>query len=240
MDAAEIRSVHPTLKDMIENRNISVRSLERSTIMPTYSLQISIDPANLGQIVAAGQQIAISKQFTGSGTPIIWLSFSPLQSNTVTWQNQYAVYASSTVTQSGTKITQFATTAAVPGTAYAFDNGAFVVAPARSVLNAGQYEVINCTSITLTSGLSQAATVNGHDLGLSPLYAGTLLPEEWLDMTPFETVSVFLYQNTESAMCLGTVMGPALQVTFDGTTNAQSITFDYALGGFRHQFAMSE
>jgi hypothetical protein len=208
--------------------------------MPTYSLQINIDPADLARILEAGQEIAISKQTTGSDTPLIWVAFSPFQSNTVTWQDQYAVYASQTLTQSVTMITELTTMNAEPQTAYLFDNNTFTVATDRSVLSAGQFKMINQTSDTHTFGLSQAASVNGHDLGLSPLFAETLLPQEWLELTPFETVSVFLYKKTESAMCLGTVMGPALQVTFDGGMNAQSITFDYALGGFTHQSAMSD
>lgn len=201
--------------------------------MPKYSLQINIDPTYVKQIVQAGQQVVIMKQVAGNGTPLTWLTFSPYQSNTVTWQDQYAVFASQSQIQSGATITQLATRAASPRTAYGFDNNIFTVAPSRTnPLTSGQYEVINQSNSTLTFGLAQAATLNGSDVGTSALFAGSLLPNQWLDMTPNEIVSVFLYNNTQNAMCLGTVMGPSLEVSFGGATTSQTISFDYNLGGF--------
>lgn len=203
--------------------------------MPSYQLQINIDPSHVEQIVKAGQQVVMMKQVTGNGTPLAWLAFSPYQSNTVNWQDQYAVFASQSQIQSGATISQLASRNATQRTAYGFDNNIFNVAPARSVLTSGMYETINQSDHTLTFGLAQAATLNGTDVGSNALFAGSLLPGQWLDMTPYETVSVFLYNNTKSAMCLGTVMGPSLAVTFGGATTSQTISFDYKLGGFQLQ-----
>lgn len=202
--------------------------------MPKYTLEILLDPAYVEQIVAAGQNVVISKQVTPSGTPLAWLSFSPYQANTITWEDSYSVYSSQTLLQSGATISQLASKAAVPKTAYAFQTNVFnVAAPQNPNLGADSYEVINRSGRTLTFGLAQGAKLNGTDLGSNAIFAATLLPGQWLDMTPYENLSVFLYSSSGNATCLGTVTGPSLGVTFGGGTTKQTIQFDYKLGGFQ-------
>ena len=202
--------------------------------MPKYTLEILLDPSYVEEIVAAGQNIVISKQVTPSGAPLAWLSFSPYQSNVVTWEDSYAVYTSQTLLQSGATIAQLASRAAVPHTAYSFQKNVFnVAAPMNPSLGPESYEIINASGRTLTFGLAQQASLNGADLGSNAVFAATLLPGQWLDMTPFENLNVFLYQSSGNATCLGTVTGPSLAVSFGGGTTKQTIRFDYRLGGFQ-------
>ena len=202
--------------------------------MPQFSLQINMDPSWVSQVVQAGQQIVITKQVAGnSGTSLAWVSFSPYQSNTVSWQDNYAVYTSQTLVQSGATISQLASMAAVPQTAYGFSDNVFSVATPMSTLGASQYEIRNQSGLPLTFGLAQAATLNGAQISSTPIFAATVLSGQWLDMTPFDTVTVFLQSNVSNAMCLGTVTGPSCTVTFGGGAAAQTINFVPNLGGFQ-------
>jgi hypothetical protein len=153
--------------------------------------------------------------------------------NTITWQDQYSVYASQVQVQSGARIAQIASQSANPRSAYSFNNNAFSPDAPNSPLSTGTYEVSNDSSGVLTFGISQSATVNTQNLGASAIFAASLLPGQWLDMTPSETISIFLYNSTQSSMCLGTVMGPALTVPFGGATTSQAISFDFNIGGFQ-------
>ncbi len=201
--------------------------------MPQYTLQINIDPTYVEQIVKAGQQIVITKQVSPAAGPLAWLSFSPYQSNTVQWEDKYSVYTSQTLVQTGATITQLASRQAVSRTAYGFDNNVFSVAAPHAQLSTGSYEIINQSGRTLTFGLAQGAQLNGSSLGSSAIYAATLLPGQWLDMTPYENINIFLYNSARNSMCLGTVMGPSLGVSFGGSTTSQTVEFDYNLGGFQ-------
>jgi hypothetical protein len=201
--------------------------------MPTYQLQIQLDDDAVARINQANQQIVITKQVTGSGTPLVWLAFDAFPMNSVTWQDQYSVYASQVQLQSGATIAQIASRSAAPRAAYSFDNNVFSPDAPHSPLSTGTYEVINDSSRALTFGISQSATVNTQTLGASAIFAASLLPGQWLDMTPSETISIFLYNSTQSAMCLGTVMGPGLTVPFGGANTSQTISFDYNIGGFQ-------
>jgi hypothetical protein len=203
--------------------------------VPTYELEIQIDEDLVQKIDKADQQIVITKQVAGSGSPLVWLTFPAFQMTTVTWEDKYKVYASNVQLQHGATIKQMASLAADARCAYALETNVFEPDAPQSTLGSGTYEVINGTVDILTFGLSQAATLN-HNHHIEPvssaIFAATLLPGQWLDMTPTETVSVFLFNRTQNSMCLGTVMGPALTVPFGGSTTHQKITFDFKTGGF--------
>jgi hypothetical protein len=139
--------------------------------MPTYQLQINIDPLYVAQIVQAGQQIVISKQATPAGPPLAWLAFSPYPSNHIEWQDQYSVYTSETLLQSGATISQLANHTAVGGTAYGFNGDVFSVTAPHSTLESGTYEVVNQSRQTLTFGLAQGASLNDSPLGSHVIFA---------------------------------------------------------------------
>lgn len=202
--------------------------------MPTFTLQVNIDPSWVSQIVQAQQNLIVTKQSAAQGgQTVAWLAFSPYQSNTISWQDTYYVYTSQTLLQAGATITQLASTQAAPQTAYSFQSNVFTVATPYSQLSASQYEIINQSGQPLVFGLAQGATLNGNALSSSPIFAATVLNNQWLDMTPLDTVSVFLQGNVNSAMCLGTVTGKSCQVNFGNGVSSQTINFNSGLGGFQ-------
>lgn len=201
--------------------------------MQEFQLRINIDPEWVSQIVQAGQNVVITKQVAGnSGTSVAWVSFSPYPSNSVAWDDSYAVFTSKITLQSGATITRVADIQAAPQNAYGFKNNVFGITTPYTALGPGQYEAVNQSGMTSVLGLAQDVTVNGLQHELAPIFAATVLPGQWLDMTPYDTVSVFLQANVRSAMCLGTVTGPTCQVTFGGGLKTQTIEFVPSLGGF--------
>jgi hypothetical protein len=192
--------------------------------MRTYQLQIYIDPKFVLQFIQAGQQIVISKQVTPAGPSIAWLSFSPVQHNTVEWQDQYWVYASQNLIQPGATILEFANQSAVGQSAYGVTDFPAPTAP-HSTLGVGMYEVVNQSSQTLTLGLAQVASVNGTTLYPSPVCAAPVQPGEWINLTPSENIIVSLFTNTTNGTCLGPIVGPSISVPALANTNLQKISY---------------
>src|SRR5262245_57303979 len=92
--------------------------------MPTYQLTIQFDSQGLATLNEAGQLVTIVKSVS-TGTPVAWVAFDPMESNTVTWTEQYSVYASTTQIQDGAQIITQSTQAAVGGNTYTLSGGQF-------------------------------------------------------------------------------------------------------------------
>ena len=69
----------------------------------TFSLNISINPTDLSQIMMTGNSVQIYSM-TETGTNVAWLTFSPMMQNTITWTEDYQIYVSTTQVQNGAVI----------------------------------------------------------------------------------------------------------------------------------------
>ncbi len=196
--------------------------------MPTYTLNLAVDDAGLAAINASGQKVTIVKS-VGSGEDVAWLLFEPLESNTITWEETYSVYASATNIEAGATIATQSTKVASGGNSYTFENGSFSngvpgPGPTEYVVE-NQDSAITISGVEMiTSGLYQGAVVNGNNTA-APLNAASVLFNETGTFTPIETIQVYLSSYNNNGLVISSVASNALTVTYTDNTVA-SIKFN--------------
>jgi hypothetical protein len=208
--------------------------------MPTYQLSIGFTDAGLDTLQAAKQQVTMVKSVNSSAgssgsNPVIWVSFKPMNANTVTWDEEYSVYASTTNIVNGAQIITNSSIAASSGNAYTFLPAGHFGA-SNSNLSDTEYGVINNSSFAvngipmITSGLYQTAVVNGTPKS-SPLNATPVPFGDTATFTPIEKVQVFVSSYQNNGLVIAEVTSQALTVDFT-TQPTQSIIYDAATNQF--------
>jgi len=200
-----------------------------------YQINITIDSAGVQAINAAGQFVTFVKSITSSpaetgNLPVAWLSFSPFMSNSVTWQESYYLYATTTVITSGATIQETSQTPAPAqeGPIYTFAQGIFTPGAQGSALT---YNMLNSQGSTLTFGLAQMATVNGNN-ATAPLNAVTILNNENASFTPIETISIFLSSFNNNGTVISQVASTALVVELTSQEPVANVGFNDATSQF--------
>lgn len=196
--------------------------------MTQYQLNFSIPAASVAQINAANQFVTLVKSVNngqGSSTlPVAWVSFSPLTVDTVTWIENYSVYASSTQLQAGATIVMSSTQAAQTGMLYTFENGVFTGGPG-GVSNIFEVSNQNTLSGSFNFGLAQQATINGV-VTTAPLNSIAVLYNEDVTFTPIETISVFLSGYQNNGVVMSSVTSQACVVELTSAAPSASLSFN--------------
>jgi hypothetical protein len=208
-----------------------------------YQVNLSIDNAGLQSIYAAGQSVTfvksvVSNPVAGGNLPIAWLTFQPFQSNQVIWIENYSLYASTTMLQSGATINMTSTTMgpAQLGWLYSFQNGIFTgQSGSGSTFNTANQA--NSPSI-LNFGLAQTANVNGVSV-TAPLNAVPVLYNQQATFTPLEQISIFLSSYQNNGVVISQVAGNALNVTLSSQNPTANVGFNDATNSFYLQSSLS-
>jgi len=205
-----------------------------------YQLTIAIDSAGLSNIYNAHQYVTIVKSVVSNpladgNLPIAWIAFQPLQTNLVSWMENYTIYATSTVLQSGATISQTSVTGAPvqTGWTYTFASGQFAGAQGGA---GSTYNMSNQQNGMFSFGLSQQAMVNNVPVN-APLNAMPVLYNEGASFTPEETVSIFLSSSSNNGVVLSQVASNALTVTLTSQNPNASIGFNDTTNSFYLQTA---
>lgn len=193
-----------------------------------YQLNISIDSNGLNQIYAANQAVTIVKSVVANplaagNLPIAWIAFQPFLQNSVSWIENYNIYATTTQLMAGATIVQTSITGAPvqTGWTYTFAQGQFTGATGGA---AGTYTVTNEQGGMFNFGLSQQATVNNVVIN-APLNAIPILNNESASFTPEENVSIFLSNTVNNGVVLSQVASNALTVTLTSQNATVNIGF---------------
>ena len=200
-----------------------------------YQINLDIDDAGLSKIYGASQSVTLVKSVVSNplatgNLPIAWLSFQPLESNQIVWVENYFLYASTTVLQSGATINMTSQTGGPvqPGWMYSFAQGQFVSASGTG----STFNVDNNTSTgSFNFGLAQQATVNNVST-LAPLNAQAVLYNEEASFTPIETISVFLSSYSNNGVVISQVASNALTVQLTSQSPTVSLGFNDATNTF--------
>ncbi len=200
----------------------------------TYQLNIEIPSDGLQTLSAANQYITIVKSMP-NGAQVAWVSFRPMLTNFVTWDEVYSVYASTTNIQDGATIVTQSTRVASLGRVYTlaggqFDNGqpgvpvqSFGVVNEDSALCTGNVPMVTC-------GLYQGAKVNGNVVaGAINAIAVPFMNEAVF--TPIEKIQIFASNLQDNGIVISSVTSAALEV--DLTENkAQVLLYNPAVNTF--------
>lgn len=208
--------------------------------MPKYTLTLNIDPTDLNYVKAAGQRLTLAKP-VGSGDPnVVWLSIDPFPSTTITWTEEYWIYASTAEISHGASIDKLSEV--VPGPA--LDSGFYPFTPAATfgplqkdtLIPRGTYAANNYMPNQqypiLTFGLSQSAMIGKELADRKPISAQSVLPNQQIQMTPFTHIFIWLQSQFSSETIITKIVGNNSVAKFGGGVDSIVMKYDADRGAF--------
>ncbi|NLR74231.1 hypothetical protein [Leeia aquatica] len=204
--------------------------------MPSYKLNIDFAATDLGTLLSAGENVVITKTVNGSaGSSVAWVTFSPLEQNTVSWTDSYTLYASTSSVQNGATINMLSQAPGAETMQLPFTNlASFGAATPGLTLPVDTYGLVNqyLRQPAMTFGLAQEANVSGTGLPASPINAALVPMNHQATFQPLEIIQVFMQANIDSGMVLTEVYSNTIDLTFGAGVNEQTIVYSPAVGGF--------
>jgi hypothetical protein len=207
--------------------------------MATFTLNLEIDPKSLQVLKDSGQRIILAKPVNDEDRPnVIWQSFDPFQTNDVTWDERFGLYAADADVINGARITKMSNLDLADEAAYyTFTAGASFTGPLgdRNV-KSGQYGVLNAmpsnSYASLTFGLTQAATIGGVQITGQPINAAPVPATFFATFTPITTVYAWLESTLTSATVITNIVSKHTIVRYSGSTTVRSLVYDPQTGVF--------
>lgn len=208
--------------------------------MTKYTLTLNIDPDDMKYIKPAGQRLTLAKP-VGSGDPnVVWLSIDPFPSTTITWTEDYWIYASTAEIADGASIDKLSEVAPGP----ALDSGFYPFTPAaifgplqkdpqiaRGTYAANNY-MPHAQYPALTFGLSQSAMIGKTLAERKPISAQSVLATQQIQMTPFTHVYVWLQSQFASETIITKIIGNSSVARFGGGVESIVMKYDPDRGLF--------
>lgn len=214
--------------------------------MSTFKLQVAFSDDELRAIYDSGTSVIIAKPSIGGDDPnVAWQVFKPFQANTLTWKEEYGIYASTSEVKNGAQLSQLSSVpvGASMDKLYVLEDNATISGP-LSGGEANSYGLTNKYSggivpgtddpnkRIMTVGLFQDANVNGTDIKGNAVSAAPVLLASTALMTPYTTVYIWLQSQVKSNSVVTTVTSKKTALKFGGGINELSVTYDAPSGKF--------
>jgi hypothetical protein len=206
--------------------------------MPSYSLLTSFTDDDLDRFHASGSNVVVAKPNNGGDPNVAWVVFRPLSGNSMSWEDNYGIYASNTdLTAAGTVLHQMSKTPfpAVPAKVYELTPSGVFAGPGLNG-SAGSYKAVNSYNNLpkgyLTFGLYQDSEVNGSQVGGNAVSATPVIYNSQAVITPFTTIYLWIASQVVSNSVITIVTSPQTKVTFGGSVFDVSLAYDAGSGTF--------
>jgi hypothetical protein len=205
--------------------------------MSTFSISTGFTQQDLERFYASGTNVIVAKPTGGSQPNVAWIVFRPLISNSLTWEENYGIYASNVDVQNGATLTQMSATPypAVASMLYAMQATGAITGP-NSGGSPNAYSIINLYNNLpkgyLTMGLYQNANVDGTQIVGNAVSAAAVLYQSTATMTPMTTVYLWLQSQVVSNTVVTTVTSPMTRVTLSGSSPAAALVYNATTGTF--------
>ena len=201
-----------------------------------YELNLSFTDEQLQTISVTNTKVIVAKPTNGGSPNVAWQTFDPLSDNTLTWEEKYGIYVTTSAVVNGAELTKLSSTGipAAAGKLYTLQEAGSISAPGASTDTGTSYSLLNSYSKEdyMTVGLYQDATVNGTEIaGNAISAAGTMLASTAV-MTPYTTLYVWLQSEVKSNTVVTTVTSPMTELKFGGSTIQISTAYDTDSGNF--------
>lgn len=203
--------------------------------MASYRLNITFKEKDMDLIYETGEKVVLVKHTEGNAdSQVAWVTFDPLMYNTIDWQNNFAVYASTSDLQNGAKISMMSDKMASPKILYNFDNGYFKNPAPTETLGVNTYAISNNFNHkkALTFGLAQQIVVNDEAFPNKPINAILVPYGQSAQMTPIEKIDVYLMRDIETSTVVSKIMSPILTVIYEGEIITNTIEYNGDTGKF--------
>lgn len=185
--------------------------------MTTFTLSLRFAPSDLELIRLAGQRVALRRSLaTQDPANVVWLAFSPFAANTVTWTEDYGLYAAQSPIVERRRIEPLVGVAAQPGAMHTLNElGTFDAPRPDPTLGADQFALHNqfASRDHMTLGLRLGAVVNEEPVDPSPINAVIALRSQTAVFTPRDDVTILLAAPIEGAEVLAAVPGAETPAT---------------------------
>lgn len=203
--------------------------------MASYRLNITFKEKDMDLIYETGEKVVLVKHTEGNAdSQVAWVTFDPLMYNTIDWQNDFAVYASTSDLQNGAKISMMSDKMASPKIMYNFNSGHFRDPAPADTLGANTYAICNNfrQKKAITFGLAQQIVVNDEAFPNKPINAILVPFGQSAQMTPIEKIDVYLICDIETSTVVSKVMSPVLTVTYGDEIVTNTIEYNGDTGKF--------
>ncbi|MDI1434878.1 hypothetical protein [Polyangium sorediatum] len=205
--------------------------------MPTFKLSTAFTQEDLNRFYASGSNIVVAKPNAGGMPNVAWLVYRPLLGNTVTWEEQYGIYASNVDIINGAQLTQMSKSEfpALDNKSYPLTAAGFFGPPSTGG-SPGSYTAVNqydnLPKGYLTFGLFQDAVVDGTPALGNAVSAAPVIYNSTAVMTPFTTVYLWVQSQVVSNTVVTNVTSPMTEVMFGGPVTEVSLMYDASSGKF--------
>ena len=203
--------------------------------MANYELKVGFSDEDLKMLYATGTNVVIAKPSLGSTPNVAWQVFLPMQANTISWEEKYGIYASTSEVVNGAKLSQLSSVPipAAINKLYTLESQAIITGPASGG-SPDSYSLINKWDVKpyVTVGLYQDATVNGTDIKDNALSAAGVPLNSTAVMTPYTVVYIWLQSQVLSNTVVTNVTSPMTELEFGGGVNTISVVYDPSTGNF--------
>lgn len=203
--------------------------------MADYSLKTAFTNEQLQTLYATGSNVIVAKPTGGSTPNVAWQVFKPMEANTLSWTEEYGIYASTSEVQNGAVLDQLSSVpvGAAMDKLYTLQPSAVITGPVTggfpdSFALENKYDQKDY----MTIGLFQDATVNGTDIAGNALSAVPVILASTAEMTPYTTVYIWLQSQVISNTVVTTVTSPMTELKFGGGTDEISVAYDSDSGKF--------
>ncbi|MEH2237066.1 hypothetical protein [Nostoc sp.] len=164
------------------------------------SLKVIIDKKDLPLIYQAGQRVVLIKKVFNGGYKVAWATFEPFETNLVTWDSDYSLYASPTQPVEGINLSGLSITQAQAQNRFIFKSDRTFSAPqSNQMLLPNQYMILNDVPYnqaeSLTFGMAQAFQLNNSERQALPLNAALVPAKQFVKFIPEDKVLIFLANN---------------------------------------------
>jgi hypothetical protein len=204
--------------------------------MANYQLHLNISQQDLSGILASGMRVVLARTVNGQAN-VAWVVFSPMISNSVEWNDDYALYASNTSIQQGAQIMMMSQTGmpAQSGSMYVFESSMTFSGPRQGGAGPGSYGIQNAAppnfSPSMTFGLFQRASVNGGS-SQAPLSATALMSNMVSVLTPSGQVYIWLQSNAQAGTIVNASTNRSTVVNFGNGVFDITMLYNGAQGVF--------
>jgi hypothetical protein len=203
--------------------------------MDSYELKVAFTEEQLTNLYITGSNVIIAKPLVNGPPDVTWQVFKPIQNNTLKWNEEYGMYASTSEVINGSELNQFSSVpvGAVMDKLYTLEPSAVISGPASGG-QPNSFTLLNKYSDKpyLTMGLFQDATVNGTIISGNALSADYTLLASTAFMTPFTTVYIWLQSQIKSNSIVTVVTSPLTKLRFEGDIKNLSVKYDSSSGEF--------
>ena len=223
-----------------------------------YELVILFEKKDLSLINQAREKVVLVQATDETNYRVVWAAFTPFERNLVTWNNQYFLYASTSLPTPEREILIVAEQKAQSQNIYTFNQDRIFSYPeAEPSLNLSQYMVVNnlpyeeMPSLTFglaqdctINSLAQASNINSQEIKPLPINAAIVPSKQFAKFIPRKELFILLASNTTTSMVygigeLGKNEGDGLQISGNNGTNDRVESFATQLDFHQqHQIAV--